>query len=758
MTAEAALQPASPGPSPPALASVYRLVHERTVLRPAYDRIWPGIARLGDTLASEWARATMELLLVNAGPACIAAFWRAAVDMDAAEARSVVSSGLAAARICREAGAKAALACLEQLPAALRLTRSDPAGLAAWWHGLGRLAREAPALVAGTVRHIDRLLADGGAGFTDFVAVGLKATARDKARRAAYFALTDPLALATLQSQGSHAAAGFADCERMVAAFDAGLWGRTARAKAAAPASSRRTVIASGTVLLPPAYPGVPPARIRSLYRAAAAHAQAHLALPPVRYPLLQLKPLQVAVIGLIEDARAETLAIGRFPGLRHLWAGFHEAQPGGAQTAVTLMARLARALLDPETADADGFVAKGCALFQAAPDQWHDPLFSRRLGGLLANDLGQMRLQFNVRTYVVEPAYRDDNMHLWVLPETHDDALSLTVETARGSDGDGVPNDTSNEAAPAPRAPAPRARDTVAAVLATYPEWDAAAGVERPDWTTLREALPVTRPPAAPWPGESALRNQVLRLVRSNAIGERVRQGRQEDGTELDLDAAITAAVAHRGGLPVDGRWHRDLRPRGRDLATLIILDVSQSTAVPAMPGLTVLDAQRRAVAALAPALDARGDVFAIQAFASAGREDVRLTRVKDFAEPLGPAVTARLAGLSSGLSTRLGAALRHAGATLAPVRTTRKLLLVLTDGEPSDIDVPQPGELVEDARRAANGLRRRGIDVFGIIMDPAAVGSGSTIFGRHNTLAVSRLDELPARLAGVYFRLSRR
>ena len=149
---------------------------------------------------------------------------------------------------------------------------------------------------------------------------------------------------------------------------------------------------------------------------------------------------------------------------------------------------------------------------------------------------------------------------------------------------------------------------------------------------------------------------------------------------------------------------------------------------------------------------------VFALRAFASSGREDVRLTRLKDFDEPMGAAVTSRLAGLSPGLSTRLGAALRHAGAELAPLRTTRKLILVLTDGEPSDIDVARPQELVEDARRAVLGLRRRGIDVFGIVMDPDGAGSGSTIFGRHNTMTVRRLEELPARLAGVYFRLAQR
>ncbi len=739
---------------------VHRLVRDREALRPGFARAWPALARADAALVDEWAGATLELSGVNAGPACIAAFWQAGVVAGPERLQSVVAGGRAAADVCRFAGARATLACLEALPTAIRLTAADPAGLSGWWRGLDRLAREAPTLVQGAARRIDALLAGGGMAFADFVAAGLKATVRDKARRAAFFALEDPLAQALLAHRTG--LPGFADSERMLGAFVTGVWGGEPRLKAAPPGAagpSRRTVIASGVALLPPVFAGAPAGRVRDLYRAAAAHAYAHLTTPTVRQPVLKLKPLQVALIGLVEDARVEALAIRRFPGLRRLWASFHAAQPGGAVTTATLMARLARALLDPGYADPDGFVEKGRALFAAA--DLDDPAMSRAIGGLIGNDLGQLRLQFNAKTYAVEPAYRDDNMHLWDLPETPDDALSMTVDTARGSD-DAASHNENKEEQPGDGASAPRARDAgpdgQGVVLATYPEWDAAAGVERPDWTTLRDTLPVLRPAGAEWAGEAALRAQVARLVRSSVVGQSVRQSRQEHGEQLDLDAVIDAAVAQRAGVQPDARVYRDRRPRGRDLATLIILDVSQSTAAIGAGGRSVLEAERLAVAALAAALAARGDQYALRAFASSGRDDVRLTRLKDFDEALSPAVTARLAGLSPGLSTRLGAALRHAGAELAPLRTTRKLVLVLTDGEPSDIDVAHPQELVEDARRAVGGLRLRGIDVFGIVMDPGDAGSGSAIFGRHNTMAVRRLEELPAKLAGVYFRLAQR
>jgi len=197
----------------------------------------------------------------------------------------------------------------------------------------------------------------------------------------------------------------------------------------------------------------------------------------------------------------------------------------------------------------------------------------------------------------------------------------------------------------------------------------------------------------------------------------------------------------------------------RSHDLAVMILLDVSESTRDrTGGEGASVLDVERLAVAALGAALAPRAETFALLAFASAGRDDVRVTRLKDFAEPYDASVRARLAGLTPGLSTRLGAALRHAGAKLAPVRSHRKLILVLTDGEPSDIDVSDPHDLAEDARRATLTLKAKGIDVFGITLDPSGVGSGALVFGRGQHMSVRRLEDLPMRLAALYFRLARR
>jgi nitric oxide reductase activation protein len=88
----------------------------------------------------------------------------------------------------------------------------------------------------------------------------------------------------------------------------------------------------------------------------------------------------------------------------------------------------------------------------------------------------------------------------------------------------------------------------------------------------------------------------------------------------------------------------------------------------------------------------------------------------------------------------------------------SSRRLLIVLTDGEPSDIDVSDPLDLVEDARRAAIGLHGKGIDAYGVVLGTSGATAASRVFGRGNTMLVHRVEDLPGRLSELYFRLARR
>ena len=296
----------------------------------------------------------------------------------------------------------------------------------------------------------------------------------------------------------------------------------------------------------------------------------------------------QAAAIGVDRIGRGcsrRDLGHSRPPGLRRLWAPFHVAEPTGVITAPTLLARLARALFDPEYADPDGFVEKGRALFAAAKDRFDDVCVSRQIGGLLGNDLGQMRVQFNARTYVVEPVYRDDGLGLWDFGDqapAQDDTVELMVEAARieRRDEASEPDRRREEAEPAGDAVG-RARERPAdergPIVATYPEWDCDAETERPDWTTVR-AAPVGLGNAgaidAALDDVPAVRARIRRLVRGARVRRHERLKRRSDGPELDLDAALDAAISLRAAHLPDDRVFRTMARRKRDLSVTILLD----------------------------------------------------------------------------------------------------------------------------------------------------------------------------------------
>lgn len=755
-----------------AVTRLHQLIRQREVLRADFRSTWDVIGDDGTESEIEaWAAAALELALVNAGPACLLAFWRASTALrNTLGLPSLAALGRAFADVCRYAGSAATLACLQAAEMAAK-SLGEPREVMQWSHGLVRLAREGPESVIAVASRTEAILqcCDGSA-FELFIAAGLKVASGDRARRRAFFTLEDPFARQVLER--STGALDVSQVERSLKAFATALWGRVPvlrpiDAVEGGPAP-RRVGIAGGVIRIPRVFRGVSAAVALSLYRACIAHATAHFALTPARFPVGQLKPLQMALVGLIEDARIETLAMRRFPGLRRLWAPFHVAEPSGPATAPALLARLARALFDADHVDGDAFVAKGRSLFMAEMDHLADPLVSRRVGNLLGNDLGQMRVQFNARTYVVEPIYRDDGLGLWDVdePPSAADATDLMIEAVRTrreeqTHADHAGGETRRDAAGVGQAREAAKSDDRGVVVARYPEWDRTARVDRPDWTTVRDIAPELGDPrlveraldAVP-----AVRERINRLVRSARVGRYERLRRRPDGPELDIDATLDAAIALRTADTPDERIFRSSVRRTHDLAVTVLLDVSESTRDRVgAEGASVLDVERLAVAALGAGLASRAEAFSLLAFASAGRDDVRVMRLKDFDEPYGPAVHARLAGLASGFSTRLGAALRHAGAAIGSVRSHRKLIMVLTDGEPSDIDVADPIDLIEDARRATLALKSSGVDVFGITLDPSGVGSGEAVFGRGRHMPVRRLDDLPTRLATLYFRLAR-
>jgi nitric oxide reductase NorD protein len=287
------------------------------------------------------------------------------------------------------------------------------------------------------------------------------------------------------------------------------------------------------------------------------------------------------------------------------------------------------------------------------------------------------------------------------------------------------------------------------------YPEWDYRKASYLPDHCRV---LPVEAPETGEdWAPDDSTR-RLIRQVRRRFEALRPRHEllrAQPDGHDLDLDAVVRSRCDLRAGSGGSDRVHVAMRPQGHDLAVSLLVDVSLSTDA-WVDGYRVLDVEKQALLVLAHGLSACGDHHSILTFTSRRRSWVRLETVKAFGEPMGVAVERRIGALKPGYYTRIGAAVRHAAAELVRQPQRKKLLLVLTDGKPNDVDHYEGRFAVEDTRKAVREARRLGVAVFGVTIDATAQTYFPTLFGRGGYAIVGNIRRLPAALPTIYRQLA--
>ena len=301
------------------------------------------------------------------------------------------------------------------------------------------------------------------------------------------------------------------------------------------------------------------------------------------------------------------------------------------------------------------------------------------------------------------------------------------------------------------PRAPA-------APVRTDYPEWDFNLGAYRPRGATV---VAYSAPESSDGWAAATLRERAVlaRQVRAQferLRARRLRLPRQQDGDELDIAACVNALVDRRMGRAPDDRLYVAVHPARQALAIALLVDVSGSTnasvAHPRSDLQHVIEVEKTALLLASEALDALGDRYAILTFASHGAADVRVGAIKHFAERNGDAVRGRISAIEPEGNTRLGAAIRHATALLAEQPVGHRLLLLLSDGKPSDTDRYFEAYGVEDTRRAILEARTAGVFPFCLAVHseqpPAYL---SHIFGPTGHTVLSQPDHLPAALLRV-------
>jgi nitric oxide reductase NorD protein len=590
--------------------------------------------------------------------------------------------------------------------------------------------------------------------FGRWVLTGLRMYPRDHDRQLAYFQLDDPQALQALNNEAGEGS--------LLAALPSlslllhGLAGKELELQPQHQSSlygpPLRPVLTLKNLLIPDDYTHLDGSDRYRLYRAAIAHAVAHLSYSEPSLPVQTLKPMGIAVISAIEDARVERLLKLDYPGVEGWFLEFlrRGVKPQELSFAA-LIGRMNLALMDTHYQDDNYWVNKARRLFETKENDLHDYDAFRELASILANDLGQMRVPFHITHYTVPESYRDDNSFLWdftnannPLPET----ISLQIK--------GPANQEKQEKTTRPDETTEKVcTKEIELSRHFYPEWDYKLSLMRNDWCTVIEKIPSQH-------ARHGLNNRNksdvkdISLLRTRSQCQTRLLRRQWEGDDIDINAAIEVMVDKRQGLSPDPRLFLRRKSEEQMSSTIVLLDLSESSNdIVGIRMESILDIEKNAALLLVQSLVKSEDRIAVHGFSSNTRVEVNYYRLLEFGTPLDTNTTEIIRSVPGRYSTRMGAALRHATSHVKLEKTNHHSILLITDGAPADVDIYDASYLIEDASAAVQECKKSGVRIFCLVLDPQAQSYVSKIFGHHNYRIVDNPISLPKQLASIYQQL---
>jgi len=658
-----------------------------------------------------------------------------------------------------------------------------------------QLASTASRGVRPMLNHIDELLSKLTlSGLRRWANFGSQAYRRDFDNLTAYFNLESADSRAVLQKERRGIL--FIKTQRKLNFYLRALWGRDFFLRpTGADFADFRPFIEHRIFHLPDALDDCGDVPGLELYRATAAHMAAHMQYSTAPISAEGLSPAQMFFIGQIEDARVEYKAIKEFPGLRKLWLSLMDVSREDddekkiEHPTMPILEHFSKMLLD-------GTVTSDDEELNAIAKKFHDDIDENKDNNTFCWHIGlDVFNLFMKRKEVpslrilerIDIPYRDDNRFVWEFEELDGDVefeyvpasqrqvrrQVSVIEMANEVDCE-LAGDDAQEIWTCSTNMRPYEDDLTDGQQSFndmwgkepvsdpfhYQEWDYQIQLHRPDWATVYER----RQPLGHVEDIQAIVDeyrpvahrikQIIDLLTPEGV-QRVRN--MEDGDEVDINAAIDAMVAIRMGEQPNTRITMRNVLKTRDLSVVLLLDLSESTNEP-MNGSekTVLQLTREAATLVSTAIEGIGDPYAIHGFASDGRHDVQYYRFKNFNQHFDDEAKARLAGMKGGLSTRMGAALRHAGQHLLKQQEKRKLVLLLTDGEPADIDERDPQHLRHDTKKAVEELYSTGVLTYCLTLDPNADDYVKRIFGANNYTVIDNVDKLPEQLPTLFASLT--
>lgn len=284
-------------------------------------------------------------------------------------------------------------------------------------------------------------------------------------------------------------------------------------------------------------------------------------------------------------------------------------------------------------------------------------------------------------------------------------------------------------------------------------PEWDYKKAALVKDYCLLQPLL-ADRAPPAKVPEHLNRTAKTLRDRFSMLRPQRQWQYRQPVGEELDLNAYLDVLTQPQRSSACQEVF-KARAAIGRELSCLLLADLSMSTDAALTETQRVIDLIRDTLLLFAEALSGSGDRFAIYGFSSVKNKQVRYHLLKNFAEPYNDHTRGRIVAIKPGFYTRMGAGIRQSAGLLKLQKTQQRLLLIISDGKPNDIDRYEGRYGIEDTRQAILEAKQLGLQPFCVTIDDRANEYLPYLFGAQGYAVVSEVQRLPQLLPKLYLNL---
>ena len=223
-------------------------------------------------------------------------------------------------------------------------------------------------------------------------------------------------------------------------------------------------------------------------------------------------------------------------------------------------------------------------------------------------------------------------------------------------------------------------------------------------------------------------------------------------EGDEFDYRALLDFALDKKAGLMPSDRIYIKRVKNQRDVAVLLLVDLSHSTSSLTLESqASVLDVEKEAIVIFSEALEVVGDTFAIAGFSGTGRLGVDYCWLKNFDETANDTVRYRIDALAPQRNTRMGAAIRHAASQLEKLPAKVRLLIILGDGFPNDVDYKKR-YAIADTRQALLEAQSKNVYVHAITVNIADDPQLDELYGTIRHSVITDVRELPDRLPWIY------